>query len=74
MGRKIEETQREFNVLNSTRRNQLERPLRKIEELRTHEGGLTGFSAVENGALEQESSGDEKTENLLLNSQSHADD
>ncbi|MCD6486779.1 MAG: DNA recombination protein RmuC [Syntrophobacterales bacterium] len=34
MGRKIEEAQNEFNNLTSTRRNQLERSLRKIEDLR----------------------------------------
>ena len=38
MGRKIEEAQREFETLNSTRRNQLERPLRQIEDLRKQKG------------------------------------
>jgi DNA recombination protein RmuC len=38
MGRKIEEAQQEFNALTSTRRNQLERPLRKIEDLRKQKG------------------------------------
>lgn len=38
MGRKIEEAQQEFNTLTSTRRNQLERPLRKIEDLRKQKG------------------------------------
>ena len=40
MGKKIEEAQMEFNTLTSTRRNQLERPLRKIEELRKQRGIL----------------------------------
>jgi len=34
MGKRIEEAQNEFNNLTSTRRNQLERSLRKIEDLR----------------------------------------
>lgn len=34
LGRKLKETQDEFNNLTSTRRTQLERPIRKIEELR----------------------------------------
>ena len=34
MGKRIEEAQNEFNHLTSTRRNQLERSLRKIEDLR----------------------------------------
>ncbi len=34
MGKKIEEARDEFNNLTSTRRNQLERPLRKIQDLR----------------------------------------
>lgn len=38
MGKKIEEAQREFNSLASTRRTQLERPLVQIEELRRQKG------------------------------------
>ena len=38
MGKKIEEAQFEFNHLTTTRRNQLERPLKKIEELRKQKG------------------------------------
>ncbi len=34
MGKKIEEAQTEFNSLTTTRKNQLERPIRQIEELR----------------------------------------
>jgi len=38
MGKKIEEAQREYNHLISTRRNQLERPLRQIADLRQQRG------------------------------------
>ena len=38
MGRRIEEAQKEFNALNTTRRNQLDRQLLKIEDLRKQKG------------------------------------
>lgn len=38
MGRRIEDTRDEYNKLISTRRKQLERPLQRIEELRTERG------------------------------------
>ncbi len=38
MGRRIEEAQKEFVHLTSTRRNQLERPLRQIEDIRKQRG------------------------------------
>lgn len=38
MGKKIEEAQNEFHALISTRRKQLERPLRQIEDLRIQKG------------------------------------
>ena len=38
MGKKIDEAQKEYVTLTSTRRNQLERPLRKIEDLRKQKG------------------------------------
>ncbi len=38
VGKKIEEAQKEYNTLISTRRNQLERPLIQIEELRKENG------------------------------------
>jgi len=38
MGKKIEEAQKEYNALVSTRRTQLERPLNQIEELRRQKG------------------------------------
>jgi DNA recombination protein RmuC len=38
MGKRIDDAQREFNTLSSTRRNQMERSLRKIDDLRTQRG------------------------------------
>lgn len=38
MGKKLEEAQSEFQGLTATRRNQLERPLRQIEDLRKQRG------------------------------------
>jgi DNA recombination protein RmuC len=38
MGKRIEDTQKEYYALTSTRRNQLERSLRKIEDLRSQTG------------------------------------
>ncbi len=38
MGKRIDDTQNEFTKLTTTRKNQLERPLRKIEELRKQKG------------------------------------
>ncbi|MDD5496697.1 MAG: DNA recombination protein RmuC, partial [Candidatus Omnitrophica bacterium] len=38
LGKKIKETQEEFNALTSTRRNQLERPIRKLEDIRKQKG------------------------------------
>ena len=38
MGDRIDDARREFDTLVSTRRNQLERPLKQIEELRTKKG------------------------------------
>jgi len=35
MGKRIDDAQREFQILNTTRSNQLERPLQKIEDLRS---------------------------------------
>ncbi len=47
MGRRLEEAQKEFNSLITTRRTQLERPLNQIEELRRQKG-----IAIEEWALE----------------------
>lgn len=41
MGKKIDEAQNEFTVLTTTRKNQLERPLKKIEDLRQQKGIIT---------------------------------
>ncbi|MDD2889737.1 MAG: DNA recombination protein RmuC [bacterium] len=38
MGKRIEEAQREFNNLTTTRKNQLEKPLRQIEDIRRQKG------------------------------------
>ncbi len=38
LGDKIKETQEEFDALTSTRRNKLERPIKKIEDLRMQKG------------------------------------
>jgi DNA recombination protein RmuC len=38
MGKKLEEAQNEFHHLTTTRRNQLERPIRQIEDLRSQKG------------------------------------
>jgi len=56
MGKRIDDLQREFETLNSTRRRQLEKPLRRIEEMRT-ERGLA--SAADCGDEEPQTTGDE---------------
>ena len=38
MGKRIEDAQNEYTKLTTTRKNQLERPLKKIEELRQNKG------------------------------------
>ncbi len=50
MGKSIDDAQKEFQVLVSTRRNQLERPLKKIEDLRVSKG--IPIAAEENGTKE----------------------
>lgn len=51
MGRRIEDAQKEYNALVTTRRNQLERPLRQIEELRVQQASLetVQIEDIENG-------------------------
>jgi DNA recombination protein RmuC len=49
LGRKIEEAMKEYETISTTRRRQLEKPLNKIEELRTQRGIPTG--ADERSAL-----------------------
>jgi DNA recombination protein RmuC len=52
MGKKIEEAQKEYNVLVSTRSNQLERPLNRIEALRIDKGiEISSMEAAESLAL-----------------------
>lgn len=61
MGKKIDDAQREYHHLTTTRRNQLERPLRKIESLRDSEGipaaELSG-EEDDTGEIEEEPSGE----------------
>ena len=54
MGKKIDEAQKEFNTLTSTRRNQLERPLRQIEDLRKQKGFLPELSLDEGNVINVE--------------------
>lgn len=49
MGKKIEEARDEFNNLTSTRRNQLERPLRKIQDLRRQKSIVEVLPIENNG-------------------------
>jgi DNA recombination protein RmuC len=60
MGKKIDEAQNEFNALNSTRRKQLERPLRQIEDLRKQKGIIPETSLIEGDALPEENPEEEK--------------
>lgn len=64
MGKRIDEAQKEFVVLTSTRRNQLERPLRQIEDLRKQRGILPEVSLIEEDTFPEE----EEKLNLLPNS------
>jgi DNA recombination protein RmuC len=64
MGKRIEEAQKEYNSLVTTRSNQLERPLRKIEDLKLRKGieiplpaGSTEFASLESAEGEAESPG-----------------
>jgi DNA recombination protein RmuC len=50
MGKSIDDAQKEFQNLVSTRRNQLERPLKKIEDLRVQKG--IPIAMEDNGAKE----------------------
>ena len=45
LGRKIEEAMKEYEAISTTRRRQLEKPLNKIEELRTQRGIPIGIEA-----------------------------
>jgi DNA recombination protein RmuC len=66
MGKRIDDAQREFISLSSTRRNQLERPLKRIEDLRKQKGILPEGSLSE-GDVGIEDGDDEDNPNLLPN-------
>jgi len=51
MGRRIDEAKKEYESLSSTRSNQLERPLRKINDLRQQKGIPELSPAEENQLL-----------------------
>ena len=68
MGKKIEDAQSEFTALNATRRNQLERPLKQIEDLRKQKGILPEASFGEEEVVLVADGDDEKNSNLLPNS------
>jgi len=68
MGKKIEDAQSEFTALNATRRNQLERPLKQIEDLRKQKGILPEASFSEEAVVIVGDGDDEKNSNLLPNS------
>jgi len=54
MGKKIEDAQKEFDTLTSTRRSQLERPLKKIESLRKQKSLPVDASAIGENVLPAE--------------------
>ena len=68
MGRKIDEAQNEFNALNSTRRTQLERPLRQIEDLRKQKGIVPEESLNEGDTTLEGELKETESSNLLPNS------
>jgi len=68
MGKKIDEAQKEFNILTSTRRNQLERPLRQIEDLRKQKGILPELLLDEEDTVLAEEIKDVKNSNPHPNS------
>ncbi len=57
MGKRLADAQKEYNNLVTTRTNQLERPLRKIEQVRVekHLDGIEKPKALPNGLEEEES-------------------
>jgi DNA recombination protein RmuC len=65
MGKRIEDARQEFDHLVSTRKNQLERPLREIERIRTEQGNL---AAAEAGGEEPEEEAPQAEEGLPDNS------
>jgi DNA recombination protein RmuC len=67
MGKRIDDAQREFTVLNSTRRNQLEKPLMRIEDLRKQKGILDEGSFDEEDVSLAEDDDEKNNSNLLPN-------
>ncbi len=67
MGKRIDDAQREFTTLNSTRRNQLEKPLRRIEDLRKQKGILDEESFDEEDVSLAEDDDEKNNSNLLPN-------
>lgn len=61
MGKKIEEAQNEFLTLTTTRRKQLERPLREIEDLRKQKG-IAEASLIEGDIISVENAEEVKNE------------
>jgi len=61
MGKKIEEAQNEFLTLTTTRRKQLERPLREIEDLRKQKG-IAEASLIEGDIISVENAEEMKNE------------
>ena len=66
MGKRIDDARKEYNTLTTTRRNKLERPLRKIEDLRELRGiaaaRLPGAALPETGDPDESSDQDENQE------------
>ena len=72
MGKKIEDAQSEFTALNATRRNQLERPLKQIEELRKQKGILPEASFSEEEVVLVADGDDKKIQTSFPILKSHA--
>jgi DNA recombination protein RmuC len=64
MGKRLEDAKQEFDHLVSTRRNQLERPLKEIERIRQEQGNLPPSEPGEEEEVEEEQEAPEAEENL----------
>ena len=53
MGKRLQDAQKEFETLTTTRKNMLERPLQRIEQIR-HESDIKELDAIEAGPLPSE--------------------
>ncbi len=60
MGKRIDDAKQEFDHLVSTRKNQLERPLRKIEKMRQEQGVLSAPEADEDEVMEEDEDQEEE--------------